>query len=258
MAVTTAHKRGVQARGTQEAPARLHEAVAWLERHATARTRAGLARYGVVTADRVLGVSVADIQTLAKRLGRDHALAAALWDTGVFEARMLAAFVDEPDRVTPAQMDRWCRTFDNWAICDTLCFHLFDRTPHAWAKVTLWNRSRHEYTKRTAFALLWSLALHDKGTGEKPFLQGLRLIERAATDERHFVKKAVGMALRAVGRRSGALHVEAMRVAERLAASDAPAARWVSRDALRTLTRTAPGPAPPRDPQPRRRQQPRG
>ena len=48
---------------------------------------------------------------------------------------MLATFVDEPERVTAAQMDRWCRDFDNWAIVDTACFALFDRTPHAWAKV---------------------------------------------------------------------------------------------------------------------------
>ena len=94
------------------------------------------------------------IQSLAKRLGRNHELAAALWDTGWYEARMLASFVDEPARVTPAQMDRWCRDFDNWGICDTVCFHLFDRTPHAWRKVAQWSDRRDEFVKRAAFALL--------------------------------------------------------------------------------------------------------
>ena len=116
--------------------------MAWLKDHATARTRAGLSRYGIVTAEPVLGVSMADTQRLGRMLGRDHVLAEALWCTGVFDARMLTAFVDEPARVTSAQMDRWCRQFDNWAICDTLCFHLFDRTPHAWAKVDAWSRGR--------------------------------------------------------------------------------------------------------------------
>lgn len=227
-------------RPTRGSHPRLRESMTWLERHATARTREGLGRYGIVTAEPVLGVSMADTQRLGKILGRDHALADALWRTGVFDARMLAAFVDEPAKVTSPQMDRWCRQFDNWAICDTLCFHLFDRTPHAWAKVEAWSRGRGEFVKRTAFALLWSLALHDKGADDQRFLHGLRLIEREAADDRHFVMKAVNMALRAVGRRSVTVHAEAVRVAGRLAASDDGASRWVGRDALKTLRKTRP------------------
>ena len=110
---------------------------------------------------------------------------------------MLATFIDEPERVTSAQMDRWCRDFDNWAIVDTACFALFDRTPHAWAKMAQWARSRDEFVKRAAFALLWSLTVHDRVSGDQPFLRALALIERGAADDRHFVSKAVNMALRA-------------------------------------------------------------
>ena len=66
--------------------------------------------------------------------------------------------------------------------------------------------------------------------------RALPLIERAATDERNFVKKAVSWALRAVGRRNAALNAAAVDVARRLAASESPAARWVGRDAVRELT----------------------
>ena len=214
--------------------------MAWLEDHATAHPRAGLARYGIVTADRVLGVSMADTKRLGALLGRDHALADALWRTGVFDARMLVAFVAAPAALTAAQMDRWCRQTDNWAYCDTLSFHLFDRTPHAWAKVDAWSRHHGEFVKRTAFALLWSLALHDKGRDEAPFRRGLQLIEREAGDARHFVMKAVNMALRAVGRRGPRLHAGAVAVARRLAAQDAAAPRWVGKDALETLLKTPP------------------
>ena len=102
-----------------------------LERMSSKRDRDNLARFGI-TAKKAYGVSIANIQIIAKRVGRDHTLAAALWKTGWYEARLLTAFIDEPDRVTAAQMDRWCRDFDNWGICDTVCFHLFDRTPHRW------------------------------------------------------------------------------------------------------------------------------
>jgi 3-methyladenine DNA glycosylase AlkD len=214
------------------------EALSALERMSTRKDRDNLARFGI-TAAKAFGVSMANIQAVAKRLGRHHELAAALWDTGWYEARMLASFVAEPARVTPAQMDRWCRDFDNWGLCDTLCFNLFDRTPHAWAKVAQWSESRDEFVKRAAFALLWGLTVHDKHAGDEPFLQGLLLIERAADDERHLVKKAVNMALRAVGKRNRALHAAAVAAARRLAASPEAAARWVGKDALRELTSAA-------------------
>ena len=216
--------------------AEVQRVLASLEEMSTKHDRDNLSRFGI-TASKAFGVSMANIQKLAKRLGRNHELAAALWDTGWYEARMLAAFVDEPARVTAAQMDRWCRDFDNWGICDTLCFKLFDRTPHAWAKVAQWSGKPDEFVKRAAFALLASLALHDKGAADKPFVEGLRLIERAASDDRNFVKKGVNWALRAIGRRNAALNAAAVTVARRLAESPEASARWVGKDALRDLTK---------------------
>ncbi len=176
------------------------------------------------------------IKVLAKRLGRNHELAAALWDSGWHEARILSSFVDEPERVTPAQMDRWSRDFDNWGICDSVCFHLFDRTPHAWRKVSQWADRNEEFVKRAAFALLWGLSVHDKQAKDRPFLEGLRLVERAATDDRHYVKKAVNMSLRAIGKRNPGLNSAAVEVARRLADSPQASPRWVGKDAMKELT----------------------
>ena len=222
-------------RGRPSLEHEVQAALTWLKRHSSKRAREGMARYAIPS-DNAFGVSVSDIRVLGKRLGRNHELAAALWATGWYEARMLTSFVDEPARVTSAQMDRWCRDFDNWAICDTLCFHLFDRTPHAWQKVTQWSGQRDEFAKRASFALLWALTVHDKHAGDEAYLQGLRLIERAADDDRNFVKKAVNMALRAVGKRNAALNTAAVATARRLADSPDAAARWVGKDALRELT----------------------
>jgi 3-methyladenine DNA glycosylase AlkD len=197
-----------------------------------------MARYGLPS-DKAFGVPVGKMQQLAKRLGRNHELAAALWDTGWYEARMLAAFVDEPERVTSAQMDSWCRDFDNWGICDTVCFHLFDRTPHAWSKIARWSNRRDEFGKRAAFALLACLALHDKRADNALFVRCLPLIERAAEDERNFVKKGVSWALRLLGRRNLELNAAAVVVAQRLSVSPQPSARWIGRDALRELTSSA-------------------
>ena len=218
----------------------VQSALAWLKSHSTKATRDGMARYAIPS-DHAYGVAMKDIKALGKILGRNQALAAALWATGVYEARMLASFVGDPEKLTATQMDRWCRDFDNWAFCDAMCFNLFDRSPHAWAKVEEWSSRRGEFEKRTAFALLWSLTVHDKSAADERFIHGLELIEREAPDERNFVKKAVNMALRAIGKRNRALRSAAVAVARRLADSEDATARWVGKDALRELTRAAKG-----------------
>jgi 3-methyladenine DNA glycosylase AlkD len=214
----------------------VERALAWLRKRGSKKNRDGMARYAIV-ADQVFGVSVGEIRRLGKTLGTRHDLAEPLWKTGWYEARMLVAFVADPARLTPAQMDRWTRDFDNWAICDTLTFHLFDRSPHAWAKVDRWATQDAESVKRAAFALLAALALHDKAAPDAAFLERLPLIAAAARDPRNFVKKGVSWALRGIGSRNVALHAAALALATRLAASTEAPVRWVGKDALRDLSR---------------------
>jgi 3-methyladenine DNA glycosylase AlkD len=233
-----ASTRPATARKPQKASTadQLAYALAWLERHGTAENRDGLARYGIV-AKKVFGVSVGEIQALGKVLGRDHALAAALWKAEWYEARMLAAFVDEVAKVTPAQMDAWAKQFDNWGICDTHVMHLFDRTPHAWARAAAWCRRKEEFVKRAGFAMYASLSLHDKTAADTKFRPAFIAIERESGDDRNFVKKAVNWALRGIGRRNPAMRKRAVALSTTLAGSDEPSARWIGKDALREFAR---------------------
>jgi 3-methyladenine DNA glycosylase AlkD len=219
--------------------ARVQAALTSLERLGDKRIRDEMPKkYGIHT-KKAFGVSMSNIQKVARPLGPDHELAVALWETGWYEARMATAFIDDTAQVTAAQMDRWCRDFDNWGIVDTICFNLFDRTPLAWQKVAEWSTRKEEFVKRASFALLWALTVHDKTASDKQFLKGLELIEQAAADQRNFVKKAVNMALRAVGKRNASLNRAAVKLARRLSESSDPAARWVGKDALRELTSPA-------------------
>jgi 3-methyladenine DNA glycosylase AlkD len=226
------------ARRKSAEPPAVDDVVAWLERAGTKKTRDGMARYAIPS-DRAFGIPVGALRAQAKKLGRSHELAAALWATGWYEARMLATFVDDPALVTSAQMERWCKDFDSWAICDTACFALFARSPHAWAKVERWAGRKDEYVRRAAFALLASLCLHDRKADDAAFTRGLALIERAAGDERNFVKKAVNWALRTIGKRNRELHARAVEVSRRLAQSEEATARWIGKDALRDLASAA-------------------
>ena len=209
-----------------------------LERSASKQFRADMAtRYGIVTRFVVHGVPVSRLKQMAKKLGRDHALAGALWRTGVHDARMLATMIGDPAQVTPAQMDRWARDFDNWGIVDSACFNLFERSPHAFAQIAKWAKARDEFVKRAAFALLACAALHGQGS-DADHLRGLSLIEAAASDPRNFVKKGVSWALRAIGgKKSPRLRAAARALAKKLAGSEDATARWIGKEAVRAFAK---------------------
>jgi 3-methyladenine DNA glycosylase AlkD len=222
--------------------------LAELAAHGNDENRAGMARYGI-RVDDAFGVSVTELRRTAKRLGRDHALALELWRGGNHEARLLAAFVDEPARVDEQQMEAWAAGFDSWDLCDEVTTDLFDRTRFGWSKAIEWAGRSEEFVKRGGFALMAGLAVHDKAAGDELFVTLLELIEREAWDERNFVKKAVNWALRNIGKRNWALNAAAIACAERIRTAankraggerrgdaGARAARWVANDALRELS----------------------
>jgi 3-methyladenine DNA glycosylase AlkD len=194
----------------------------------------GMKRFGIPPV-KTLGLNTPQMRSIAKRVGRDQALAEALWETGILDARIVAALIGRPDTITRATMDRWARDFDSWAVCDACCCTLFDRSPHAWTQIRKWAPRKGEFVRRAAFATIAALAVHDKKAEDRVFLEALPLIERYAFDERNFVKKGVNWALRNIGKRNAALRVAAMECAERVRAQGTPAARWIAADALREL-----------------------
>ncbi len=199
---------------------------------------AGMARFGI-NPDGTLGISVADLRKIARELGRDHDLAEALWQSGIHEARILGVLVDDPKQVTEEQAERWVVDVDSWDVCDQLCMGLLRKTPFAHAKAKSWCRRKETFVRRAGFALIATLAVHDKKAPDKTFAAYLPLIRRAATDERNFVKKAVNWALRQIGKRNPPLNAAALALAEELVAMDDKTARWIGRDAGRELTSDA-------------------
>jgi len=210
-------------------------ASAWvrhLKQMASPSDAEGMARFGI-RSDHVLGISVTALRAMARTIGKDHALAQDFWKTGIFEARVLAFLIDDPDHVREDQMELWAKDFDNWAICDGVCLHLFRKTPFAWSKAVEWAGRKEEFVKRAGFVLMAVLAVHDKKADNRCFLDLLPLVRREATDARNGVKKAVNWALRQIGKRNRFLHAAAVRAAEQIRTLASPSARWIASDALR-------------------------
>jgi 3-methyladenine DNA glycosylase AlkD len=211
------------------------ETILRLQKMANPENVAGMKRFGI-NPQGTLGISIYHLRPLAKEIGVDHALAQELWQSGIHEAHILAAYIDDPNQVDDAQLESWVRDFDSWDVCDQVCSSLFDRTPFAWDKAVAWSEREEEFVKRAGFVLMAALASHAKKAPDERFFLFFEIILREACDERNFVKKAVNWALRGIGKRSRCLNGKAIETAQRMAEMPCRAARWNAKDALRELT----------------------
>jgi 3-methyladenine DNA glycosylase AlkD len=194
----------------------------------------GMAHFAM-SVDRRLGVPVPEMRRIAKAAGKDHAAALELWATGIAEARIVASMIAVPAQLTEEQTEAWVQDFDSWDVCDQVCMNLFEKSPLARRKIDEWSSREEEFVKRAAFALLACLAWHDKRATDEELIAFLSVIERGATDERNFVKKAVNWALRTIGKRNRRLNQAAIETAREIQGLDSKAARWIAADALREL-----------------------
>jgi 3-methyladenine DNA glycosylase AlkD len=192
----------------------------------------GMARFGI-NPQKTYAVRIPELRKIAKKAGKNHQLAAQLWEAGYRETRILACMIEDPKKVTSQQMDVWADEFDYWEICDQCCMKLFRMTPFAYQKVFQWSESEEEFKKRAAFTLIAVLAVHDKKAPDEKFEQFFPLIIKESTDNRIYVKKAVNWALRHIGKKNIVLNKKAIMVVGEIQKINSKSAKWIASDALR-------------------------
>jgi 3-methyladenine DNA glycosylase AlkD len=188
-----------------------------------------------ITANNSLGIYHQDLKKLAKEIGRDDALALELYETGIYEARILCSKIYLPESITEEQMDRWAGSFENWEICDSFCMGFFAKSKYALAKAKAWSEDEREFVKRAGFVIMAAYGFVDKDSGNEVFEKFFVPIEREAKDSRLYVKKAVSWALRNIGKRNADLQKKAMEVADRILSMDSKSAKWIARNAIAEL-----------------------
>lgn len=210
------------------------EVIAHLRSLGSEENRKGMKRYGI-RIDRALGISHGVQRDIAKRIKRNHERAFELWQSGITEAQFIASVTADPKRFTKADARRWAAEFDSWDIVDGVS-DLFVDTDGWLELIGEFASDEREFVRRTAFAMMaWSV-VHRKKEPDETFLAFLPLVEAHSRDERNFVRKAVNWALRSIGKRNAKLNKAALKLAEKLAASDDRTARWNGKDAIRDLT----------------------
>jgi len=188
-----------------------------------------------ISAKNSLGIYHKELKTLAKEIGQDNKLALELYETGIYEARILCSKIYDPECISEKQMNNWAADFENWEICDTFCMAFFAKSKHALSKAIEWSDADSEFVKRAGFVIMAAYGFANKKSDNEVFEGFFQPIEREADDDRLYVKKAVNWALRNIGKRNVDLHKRAMEVANRILISDSKSAKWIANNALSEL-----------------------
>jgi 3-methyladenine DNA glycosylase AlkD len=181
------------------------------------------------------GIFLKDIESLAKFIGPNDELALQLFDSGIYEARLLCSKLYNRDQLSNQLMEKWIAVFDNWEICDTFCMGLFGKSRFAVSKALEWSAYEAEFQKRAGFVCMVSHAFTHKYATNDEIRRFFSIMIQHASDERTYVMKGINWALRQVGKRNRELHKEAIDVAYEIMGIGTKPAHWIAKDALRQL-----------------------
>jgi 3-methyladenine DNA glycosylase AlkD len=185
--------------------------MAALEKAGTAQARKIYARYGAP--EPMFGVSFADLKKLVKRIGVDHELAQALWDTGNYDARNLAVKIADPARMTAALLDRWAASA---RVCGSYVACLAVEGGHTRSRADRWLAARDETKRCSGWSLVGAMALRDEETPDAWFGERLAQIEESVHASPNDERLVMLQALIAIGSRSAALRKSVTAAAKRI------------------------------------------
>jgi 3-methyladenine DNA glycosylase AlkD len=167
---------------------------------------------------RSYGIGLTRLRQLAKRIGRDHALARALWTSDLYEARVLALLVDDPKSITRAQAEQQVEQLAEGMLAHVFasCDATLAKTPFVVELADAWVVSDDPVRRACGYSLVYEVS---KFTGKKApdetyFLAYVGRIAEQIDAESEKVRMAMGAALLGIGKRSAVMNRAALRVAQ--------------------------------------------
>lgn len=179
----------------------------------TEQTRRTYKRHG--SGENVYGVLHSEIQKLYKKVRKEHTAAPALWESGVYEGRVLATMIADPTSLDQKTLEKWGSQVSDYGTADALAGLIF-KTPYATVIRDQWLDSKAEYTARIAWALLSMAASDDESLPDSFFLPYLETIEDHIHTMPNRVREIMNYALINIGVRSPELEARAVAAAQKI------------------------------------------
>jgi len=163
------------------------------------------------------GIGLTRLRKLAKQIGRDHDLALQLWETDIYDAKVIGLLIDDPKQVTRSQAEHQVEQLTGgylphvFASCDAT----LAKTPFAFDLACDWMESGDPVRRRCAYSLIFELSKKNpKGMDDEFLLVLIDQIQRDIHREEMWVREAMNTALMGIGKRNKRLNRAAVRAAK--------------------------------------------
>ena len=167
---------------------------------------------------RSYGIGLTRLRKLAKQIGRDGALARELWQSDVYDARVIALLIDEPKTLTREQAEVQVEQLGAGMLEHVFssCDATLAKAPWVVDLADDWIRSDDAVRQRCGYGLLYEISKFSgkKAPDESWFMDHVERIDGRMAGAPSSLRMAMGTALMGIGKRSQALNAAALRVAE--------------------------------------------
>lgn len=138
--------------------------------------------------EEIYGVNLGDLRKLADKIKMNHDLACELWDTNIYEARVIACELFDAKRLNLTELNRLVLSTESGPVIDELSFQVFEDQDNQLELFDLWIQSDDSRFKRAG----WNMGIilnHDAKLNEDKLNSILDYIEfnlPLATDDYQF------------------------------------------------------------------------
>lgn len=171
-------------------------------------------RLNIASKDTFLGTGMSKLKERSKKIPKSHELAMECWHSSIYDAKIMACFIDEPKKISSDEADEVIQHIEVWGLGDQYVKNQIIKTPFKVAKAEQWANDKREYVRRAGYQLIQILAKEDDSLPDTWFESYLRHIENLQ-NESNFVKEMMAYALMSIGARDPKLHAKALEIAKK-------------------------------------------
>jgi 3-methyladenine DNA glycosylase AlkD len=177
------------------------------------------------------GVSIPELQQIAKNYIGNHKLALDLYQLEIRECKILASLIDDPKMITGEQIDEWAQSFTNVEIVDQVCSNLLWKSEYALSRSIEWCLSSDELMQRAGLIIAARSAVISE-IKDNVFESYLEIIENIDPENIVYNKSTIVFALRQIGSRNSYFREKVIALAQRLAEAANEHEAWIGSQIL--------------------------
>jgi len=163
------------------------------------------------------GIGLTKLRKLAKQIGRNRELARTLWETDIYDAKVVALLIDDPRAMTREQAEKQVEELGAGSLAHVFasCDATLARTAFVVPLADEWIASSDTVRRSCGYGLLYEASKFTgkKAPDERYFLGHIEHISNTIDQESSNVRLSMGTALMGIGKRSAKLNAAALRVA---------------------------------------------